>query len=138
MNCSLLLVGQVAGGTLTNNKKFTFGHLIDAIISIWLNETVGLTVHGLRTQCSREQEHLLVGKSLKAIREIQKLNLNASVLLRAYTFSFGPIVVSARLSVELAKNGVALAELNLAIFLQMMELPADKRVVVRVAGGRNE
>ena len=47
-------------------------------------------------------------------------------------------MIGAWLAVELAKNGVAFSELDLSILFQVMELPLDELVVVRVAGSRDE
>lgn len=47
-------------------------------------------------------------------------------------------MISAWLSVEFAKNGVAFSELNLAILLEMVELPLDELIVIRVASGCDE
>lgn len=47
-------------------------------------------------------------------------------------------MIGAWLAVQLAKNGVAFSELDLSILFQVMELPLDELVVVRVAGSRDE
>jgi len=135
---SLLLVSQVTSSSLADDEVLAILHLIDAVVTIRLDEAVRLTVHSLGTQSGCEQENLLVHERLEALREVQKLNLDASILLWTDTLALGAVVVSARLAVELTIDGIALAELDLAIFLEVVELPFDERVIVWVPRRCNE
>mmetsp|Transcript_123290 Transcript_123290/g.343315 ORF Transcript_123290/g.343315 Transcript_123290/m.343315 type:complete len:447 (-) Transcript_123290:609-1949(-) len=109
-----------------------------AVLPLRKDPAIGLARHGLRSQRSGEQEHAFPLEGLHHGGELEQLNLDGCVLLRSDALSLGPVVVHAGLPVHLAVDGRPLAEANLVRRLELPELPADKGVVVRVHGGRDE
>ena len=65
-------------------------------------------------------------------------HFDVCVLLRAHPFSRRTVVVHARLPITGGEDRVPLSKLHLASLLEGVEVPADKRVIVRVNTGRDE
>ena len=133
-----LLMSKVPGCSLSDNEKIVILHLVNTILALRQHEAVGLTVHGLRTQGTGDKEDVSLAELLQAVGELQHADLDASVLLDANTLTSSTIVISARLALSLGEDCVALAELDLVVGLEVVELPADELVVVGVLGGSDE
>ena len=69
---------------------------------------------------------------------VDDLHLDAGVFQRFQTFAFLPIVIHTWLTVFRVVDGVALAKLNFAELVELVDLPSDKGVVVWVSVCRNE
>ena len=59
-------------------------------------------------------------------------HLDECVLLRPHPFSTGAVVVHARLLVDRRVDGVPLSKLHLPSLPQVLEVPTNERVVVRI------
>jgi hypothetical protein len=75
---------------------------------------------------------------LKSQGHINELNFYADILLNANTLSLCAVMVSAGLHVELGENSKSFSIFDLIVCLQMVELPADKGIVVGVRFCRDE
>jgi hypothetical protein len=69
---------------------------------------------------------------------VDDLHLDAGVLQRFYTLAVLPIVIHAWLAVFRAIDGVALAKLDFAKLVELVDLPSNKAVVVWVGVCSNE
>ena len=140
--CCELLIGHVLGRSLTHDVVLVVvSHLEHSVFTLGKNEAVGLAIHRLRPQSGSNKEQIFVLELLvEASWEVEQLQLDASVLLWANTFVFLPraVVVSHWLAILHAVDGVSFPELDLLSFVEMMELPADEGVIVRIALSRDE
>ena len=130
-----ILVGHTASGSVAHHKELTILHLIDTIVALRKDEAVGLSIHGLWTESGRDQVDITTLKLSHALRQLKTLNLDAGVLLWHDTLTLGSVVVGTWLSILLTENGISLAKLDLAILLQMVELPPNEGVIVGVPLG---
>jgi hypothetical protein len=131
-------MSKVTCGTMTDNKKIVILHLINAVVTIWQDEAVSLTVHGLRTQSTSDEEHISVTKLLHAFRQLEHSNLDSCILLRSNTFATASIVISTGLSFRLRKDRVAFAKLNLILGFKMVVLPPNESIEVWILRCRNK
>ena len=82
--------------------------------------------------------HLALNGFLGGRTPVDDLHLDAGVFQRFYTLAVPPIVIHAWLAVFRAVDGVALAKFDFAKFVELVDLPSDKGVVVWVGVCRNE
>ena len=61
-----------------------------------------------------------------------RLHLDECVLLRCHALSASSVVVHAWLFVQRREDGVSLAKFYLASLVEVLEVPANERVIVRV------
>jgi hypothetical protein len=98
-----------------------------------------LTEHSFGSKGGSNKENFFVPKVfLEGQRHINKLNFYANILLNANTFSLCAVMVSAWLHVELREDSKSFGVSDLVVCLQMVELPADKGIVVGVRFRRNK
>ena len=140
LNFGHLLVSKVSCSSLSNDEKLIIFHLKDAIVALRQHKTVCLSVHCFRAERTSHKEHVAIAKFLQTFWELEHLDLDASVLLWANAFVFLPrtVVVSHWLAILHAVDGVSFPELDLLSFVEMVELPADEGVIVRIALSRDE
>ena len=139
--CSEFLVGHVLGSSLAHDVVLVVGHLEHSVLTLWKDEAVGLAVHCLGPQSrSNHVQGLALEFLVEAGWHVEQLQLDASVLLGADALVFlsCTVVVSHWLAVLYAVDGVSFSELDLAPLVEVVELPADKGVIVRIALGRDE
>ena len=76
---------------------------------------------------------------LQFLREwFHRLHLDERILLRCHALSASSVVVHAWLFVQGREDGVSLAKFYLASLVEVLEVPANERVVVRVGISRDE
>ena len=138
VNLGHLLMGKVPSSTLSDDEKIIVLHLIDAVLALRQDKAVGLTVHGLRTESTSDQEDVTIAELLQASREVEHADLDASVLLGSNTFTSATVMIGTWLTLRLGEDSVALAELDLVVVLQVVELPANELIIVRVLGSGDE
>ena len=131
-------MGKVACSSLTNHKQIVILHLEDAVVALRQDKAVSLTIHGLGTQRASNKEHVAAIELLHAFWQLEHTNLDAGVLLGRDTLTTATIVISARLALGLGEDRVAFAKLDLVVILEVVELPPDELVVVRVLVRRDE
>jgi hypothetical protein len=127
-----VLESEVSGGSFRADEDFFVSHNISTISASGEDIAVGLAVHGFRSEGSGNQRDSFSFQELELFGEFEDSELNQSVFLRINTFTFGSIVISARLVIKGREDGGSLAELELLLFFQMGELPSDQRVIIRV------
>ena len=138
VNLGHLLMGKVPSSTLSDDEEIIVLHLIDAVLTLRQDKAVGLTVHGLRTESTSDQEDVTIAELLQASREVEHADLDTSVLLGSNTFTSATVMIGTWLTLGLGEDSVALAELDLVVVLQVVELPTNELVIVRVLGGGDE
>jgi hypothetical protein len=149
------LESHVSGGSLGDEEKLVVRGLEETVLESRSDETVGLTVpvrqrrrpflleqdlHGLRSKGGGDHPDLLSANGLldlarDARSPASHLHLDRSVFLRVNGLSACSVVVHTRLTVLGRVDGVSLSELDLALLVQLVHLPSDERVVVRVRVG---
>mmetsp|Transcript_18069 Transcript_18069/g.38960 ORF Transcript_18069/g.38960 Transcript_18069/m.38960 type:complete len:1101 (-) Transcript_18069:274-3576(-) len=113
--------------------------LVRAVGALGQDPGVGLAAHGLRTQRAREREDLLACQRREHLwQRLEHAHLDGGVLLRIDALALVAVVVHARLLVSLGKDGRALAKSDEVALAELLELPADELVVVRVEVRRDE
>jgi hypothetical protein len=157
------LEGHVARCTGRADVRLVVGPGVDTVFDRGADEAVSLAVsnssvlyqqillgmrvykhvHRLRPQRSSDEERLTVTQltlqlGLGGVRPGNGLHLETGVLLGTDALTLGTVVVHAGLAVFGAVDCVALAKLDLAETVELVDLPADERIVVRVRGCREE
>ena len=127
-----VLESEVSGGSFGADEDFIVSHDISTISTSGEDVTVGLAVHGFGSEGSGNQRDGLSFQELELFGEFEDSELNQGVFLRINAFTFRSIVISAGLVIKGREDGGSLAELELALFFQMSELPSDQRVIVGV------
>jgi len=131
-------MSEVTCRPLADNEDVIVAHLVKTVLTLWEDKAVSLAVHGLRTQSAGNQEDVAVSELGNALGHLKQSDLDSCVLLRSDAFATATIVVGTGLSLGLRKDSVALSELNFVVGLEVVELPADKHVIVRVLVRRGE
>ena len=137
------LESHVARGTESAEiRLFVIGSK-DSVFYASSDKAVGLSVHRFGAEGGSNHEHLpaaglLTDNGFSCGTPVQNLHLHRGVLLRAKSFSILAIVIHARLAILRAVDSVPLAELDLAELVQLVHLPAHKRVKVGVRIRRHE
>mmetsp|Transcript_6261 Transcript_6261/g.10189 ORF Transcript_6261/g.10189 Transcript_6261/m.10189 type:complete len:687 (-) Transcript_6261:112-2172(-) len=130
-----LLEGEVTGRSLTAHEVLAAGHLVHSVLALGQHIAVSLSVHGLRSQSSGHEEHVLSSQLGDHLGQLEELNLDTNVLLGANALTLCAVVISARLLVELGIDSVLLAVVDVSLALEQLELPADEAVEVGVLAG---
>lgn len=127
-----VLESEVSGGSFRADEDFIVSHNISTISTSGEDIAVGLAVHGFGSEGSGNQRDGSSFQELELFGEFEDSELNQGVFLRVNTFTFGSVVISARLVIKRREDSGSLAELELLLFFQMNELPSDQRVIIRV------
>mmetsp|Transcript_80999 Transcript_80999/g.234842 ORF Transcript_80999/g.234842 Transcript_80999/m.234842 type:complete len:490 (-) Transcript_80999:1018-2487(-) len=133
-----VLEAHVASGAVGAHVDVAVRRLEATVPALGEDPAIRLSGHRLRPQCRSQQEYLLALQGLHALWELHKLDLDSRVLLRADALALSPVVVHARLTVDLGEDCGPLAEADLLTGLQLPELPPDEGVVERIHRGRDE
>ena len=120
------LLGELLRGELVQDPSF-LADLCDDVVGLRIGPEVRLPVDGLRPDRRRDEE--------PAVREGE---LEERVLHRHFALPLDPVVVPDRGLVFRAPDHRVLVDLDEVAVLEMMELPADERVVGRVERRRDE
>lgn len=124
---------HVLGRSLAANEHFIILHLHSHIITSRQDETTGLAVHSLRSQCGCNQKNFSILQCLcNSLIELHNLYLNKCVLIWHNTFSLSPIMISAHLAIFGRVNGCSLSILDIPSFFQQRELPPNEGIIVRI------
>jgi hypothetical protein len=126
--------------TLGNEEHLAIGNLECTVLAVRKYPTIGLAVHGLGTQRGWSEEYALSneGRELFGNNVVGHAHLDQRVLGRQYSLARGTIVIGARLAVSWRVNTETLVKLQFAHFVQGVELPSNKRIVVGVDVGGDE
>jgi len=86
----------------------------------------------------REGHDLVTLELLHAGGELHNLHLDEGVLLGADSLASRTVVIGTDLVVAWGEDRVSLAKRDLLLLAELLKLPADERVVVRVDAGGDE
>mmetsp|Transcript_25235 Transcript_25235/g.80189 ORF Transcript_25235/g.80189 Transcript_25235/m.80189 type:complete len:533 (-) Transcript_25235:661-2259(-) len=126
------LVAHVQGRPLRADEDLAPAHPEEAVLALGKHKAVGLPVHSLRPQCGGHQEDLRLPQSLGPLSgDLEDLQLDERVLHRLHALAFGPVVVGTRLVCGNGEDALAFPIVQV-LFPQLLELPADEGVIVRV------
>ena len=111
-------------------EKLVIFHFEDTILALGKDVAVGLTVHGLRTESSSNHVNLFSSELfLDAFGKLEALYFDNGVLLGTHSLSLCSIVISARLSIKLRVNGIALAKFDLVSLSKSVKLPLYEAII---------
>ena len=116
------LVEHVARRAMRAHERLLLIDRVHAVLELWADEAICLPVHGLRTECRRNEVDLAtVELSLKLRRRsatpIDDLHFDTGVLLRTESLALRTVVVHTWLTVFWTVDGIPLAKLDLAQFV---------------------
>ena len=134
--CCQFLVRHIFGCSLTHYVVFVVTlHFVQSIVTFWQHKAVCLTIHCFRAESSSNQEHVFVFLLTYTFWVVKKLQLYASVLLRADTLILlsCSVVVSDWLAILYTIDSISFAKLDFAFLFEVMELPADEGIIIRVS-----
>ena len=108
---------------------------MQSIVTFWQHKAVCLAIHCFRAESSSNQEHVFVFLLTYTFWVVKKLQLYASVLLRANTLILlsCSVVVSDWLAILYTIDSISFAKLDFAFLFEVMELPADEGIIIRVS-----
>lgn len=126
LDSSLFLVSHVLSSSFAHHEVFVVLHCKKTILTIGLDVAVGLSIHSFSTESCANQKDFLVSMSCEAFWHIDELQLDTDIFLRSHTFSLLSVVISTSLLIKFREDSGSLSLDDLAIGLEVGELPSDE------------
>ena len=80
-------MSKMSGGSLTDNENVVIFHLKGSIIALGKDKAISLSIHGLGSQSTGNEEYVTFGELGEALGELKEANLDASVFLGTDAFT---------------------------------------------------
>lgn len=127
------MICHIFCGSFWADKYLITQHLYRTIFSSRQQIATSLAIHCFRSQSSSNQINLsTIQWFFKSFIQLRNFNFNQSILLRYASLSFCSIVICTHLLIYRRINWRSSSKLDISFSFKQVELPLDKRVIIRI------